>query len=186
MAEELGRRSVRPALRALSIRKSEVALGRFHLIPRASIPTFRALAEKYEKLDSIDKKGRASEHYVVQMLVNILCKLRMDGLTGEDAEKFKAMRCRKVKPATANRDERSHMMSKALGWKYLARNPFKGIKPLEVAARGERTLEFDEEPRLLAACDRVRSRLLRPAILLALNTGMRRASFCHCNGRSWR
>jgi hypothetical protein len=34
------------ALRALSIRKSEIALGRFHLIPRASIPTFTALTEK--------------------------------------------------------------------------------------------------------------------------------------------
>jgi integrase len=77
------------------------------------------------------------------------------------------------------------MMFKALEWKYLARNPFKGIKPLEVPARGERTLELDEEPRLLAACDRVRSRLLRPAMRLALNAGMRRASFCHGNGRSW-
>ena len=164
------------ALRALSVRKAEVALGKFNLIPRASIPTFKALAEKYKNLVSIHKKSCTGEHYVIQMLVGIFGKLRIDGLTMEDAEKFKAIRCRQVKPATVNREMTvlKHMMSKALEWKYLARNPFKGIKPLKVPDRVERTLELDEEPRLLVACDRVRSRILRQVVLLALNTGMRR------------
>lgn len=34
--------------------------------------------------------------------------------------------------------------------------------------------ELDEEVHLLATCDRVRSRFLRPVVILALNTGMRR------------
>jgi len=38
----------------------------------------------------------------------------------------------------------------------------------------ERVLLADEEIKLLAACDRVRSRLLRPLVVLALDPGMRR------------
>ena len=37
-----------------------------------------------------------------------------------------------------------------------------------------RILSGDEEIKLLAACERVRSRFLRPLVVLALNTGMRR------------
>jgi hypothetical protein len=42
--------------------------------------------------------------------------MRIDGLTREDAEKFKAMPCRKVKPATVNGEMYvlKRLMSKAL------------------------------------------------------------------------
>jgi integrase len=164
------------ALRALSVRKAEVALGKFNLVPRASIPTFKILSDRYEDLVSIHKKGRAVEHYVIQMLVHIFGKRRISDLTAEDAERFQAIRSRQVKPATVNREMTvlKHMMSKALAWKLVATNPFRGIRSLKVPRRLERILELDEETRLLAACDRVRSRFLRTVVLLALNTGMRR------------
>lgn len=56
----------------------------------------------------------------------------------------------------------------------IADNPFRGVRNLEVPKRVERVLSADEEVKLLAACDRVRSRSLRPLVVLALNTGMRR------------
>jgi len=54
------------------------------------------------------------------------------------------------------------------------REPISGVRNLNVPKHIERVLGQDEEVKLLAACDRVRSRLLRPLVVLALNTGMRR------------
>jgi integrase len=67
-----------------------------------------------------------------------------------------------------------HIMSKAVEWKFITNNPFRGIRNLNAPKRAEHVLGQDEEIKLLAACDRVRTRLLRPLVVLALNTGMRR------------
>jgi integrase len=53
-------------------------------------------------------------------------------------------------------------------------NPFRGVRTLEVLKHVERVLTPDEEMKLLAACERVRARFLRPLIVLALNSGMLR------------
>jgi integrase len=86
------------------------------------------------------------------------------------------MRSREVKPATVNRELTvlRHMMSKAVKWELIDKNPSNGVKALPVPQSLERILDIDEESRLLAACDQIRSKVLRPAIILALNTGMRR------------
>jgi len=89
---------------------------------------------------------------------------------------YKTIRAREVKPATVNREMTllKHMLAKAVEWKLLSANPFRGVRSLHVPMRMERILELDEEVRLLVACDCVRSRYLRPVLVLALNTGMRR------------
>jgi integrase len=48
------------------------------------------------------------------------------------------------------------------------------VKLLRVPKRAERVLTKDEEVRLLAACDQVRTPNLRPGVSIALNTGMRK------------
>jgi len=45
------------ALRALLIRKAEIALGRFGLIPKADVPTFEMFADRYLELVSYHKRG---------------------------------------------------------------------------------------------------------------------------------
>ena len=97
-------------------------------------------------------------------------------LTAEDAERFKAIRSRTVKPATVNRELTvlKHILSKAVEWKVVQMHPFRGVRCLSVPRQSERILEPDEEARLVAACKCVRSRSLRQLVVLALNTGMRR------------
>jgi integrase len=164
------------ASRALSVREAEIALGKFNLQPRANIPTFAIFAERYESVVSVHKRGRAVERYYIQMFVAVFGNKKISEITTEEVEGFKSYRSRHVKPATVNRELTllKHMFTKAVEWKRLLANPLRGVRSLNVPARVERILELGEEIRLLAACDCVRSRLLRPVVILALNTGMRR------------
>jgi integrase len=110
------------------------------------------------------------------MLVEVFGKRRISDLTAIDAETYKTNRARKVRPASVNREMTvlKHMFSKAVEWRLLPTNPFRGVRSLRVPSRIERILGVDEESRLLAACTSVRSRFLRSVLVLALNTGMRR------------
>jgi integrase len=68
-----------------------------------------------------------------------------------------------------------HILVKGVEWKVIADNPFRGLRNLKVLKNVERVLAPDEEVKLLAACEGVRARYLRPVVVLALNTGMRRS-----------
>jgi integrase len=66
------------------------------------------------------------------------------------------------------------VLAKAVEWEMIADNPFRGVHNLRVATRLDRVLTAEEETRLLTACDQVRSHFLKPAIILAIHTGLRR------------
>lgn len=164
------------AIQALSVRESEIAQGKFKLLPKRGALTFECLTEKYLNLVSVHKRGHHVEQYIIKTLNAFFGRLRVFNLTAEDAEKYKALRSKSVKPATINRELTlaKHILTKGVEWKDIADNPFRGIRNLEVLKHVERVLTADEEMKLLAACDCVRARYLRPVLLLALNTGMRR------------
>jgi|HubBroStandDraft_6_1064221.scaffolds.fasta_scaffold19728_2 integrase len=164
------------AVRARSVREGEILQGRFNIVPKRGAPTFEILADKYSSLVSIHKRGHHVERYIIKTLKAHLGKYRISDVTVEDAEKYKTKRSQSVRPATVNRELTlaKHMLAKAVKWEMIADNPFRGVRNLEVPKRDERVLSADEEVKLLAACDRVRTRLLLPLVVLALNTGMRR------------
>jgi integrase len=164
------------AVQALSVRKSEIAQGKFKLLPKRGALTFEGLTEKYLDLVSVHKRGHHVEQYIVKTLTAFFGKSRVFNLTAEDAEKYKAFRSQSVKPATINRELTlaKHILVKGVEWKVIADNPFRGVRNLRVLKHVERVLSADEEVKLLAACEGVRARFLRPVVLLALNTGMRR------------
>jgi integrase len=164
------------AVRARSVREGEILQGRFKIVPKRGAPMFEILADKYSSLVSIHKRGHHVERFIIKTLKAYFGKYRVSDLTVEDAEKYKTKRSLSVRPATVNRGltVAKHMLAKAVEWKMITENPFRGVRNLDVPKRAERVLSADEEVKLLAACDRVRARHLRPLVVLALNTGLRR------------
>jgi integrase len=164
------------AVRARSVREGEILQGRFKIVPKRSAPTFESLADKYSDQISVHKRGHHVERYIIKELKVYFGTYRVSDLTLEDAEKYKTKRSQSVRPATVNRGLTlaKHILAKAVEWQMIADNPFRGVRNLEVPKRNERVLSADEEIKLLAACDQVRSRVLRPLVVLALHSGMRR------------
>jgi integrase len=68
-----------------------------------------------------------------------------------------------------------HMIKRAVRWEYLERDPVENWPfSKEAVFRRSRFLSEDEIARLLSACEESRSPYLKPFVLVALNTGMRR------------
>jgi integrase len=164
------------ARQALSIRLAEIAQGKFKIITKRGAMTFNGLADKYRELISVHKRGHHVEKYILKTLKASFGDLRVFDLSAEDAERFKAVRSKSVKPATVNREltVAKHMLTKAVEWEFIQDNPFRRVRPLSVPKCVERVLDYEEEKKLLAACKQVRSRFLLPLVLLALHTGTRR------------
>ena len=78
-----------------------------------------------------------------------------------------------IQPATINRDLANfkHMLAKAVDWGILKDNPGRRVKPLRVKNVSLRYLTGDELQRFICAA----STYLRPIIVLAVNTGLRKS-----------
>lgn len=165
------------AEKALASRQTDIARGKFNFAPKSLGPLFGVFAEQYLNLVSIQKRCHNNERYVIRQLVRVFGKRRISELTAEDGEGFKTVRARYVKPATVNRELTvlKHMLRTAFKWELLPKNPFRDVQFLHVPKSIERILSTQEELKLLQACDRVRGQFLKPLVVLALQTGMRRS-----------
>jgi integrase len=99
-------------------------------------------------------------------------------LTSSDVATYRDERLRTVAPATIVRELNtiSHAIEIATReWGlWLPRNPVKLVRRPPVPRGRTRRFKQGEEESLLAACDRGRTPLLKPLIIIAIETGMRR------------
>jgi integrase len=94
-------------------------------------------------------------------------------ITAQAIEYYRKERLKKVKPSTTNRElaRLKNMFKKAVEWGYLSRNPVNTVKFLPERNLRIRYLTKQEYNRLIAYL----TPDLRPLVIVAANTGMRRS-----------
>ena len=97
---------------------------------------------------------------------------RLDAVTGGLVQQYLAERRKEISPASTNRELSllKRLFNVAIEWGKAEFNPAAKIKKLREAGPRERILSEDEEAALMAEAHNH----LRPFLVLALNTGMRR------------
>lgn len=166
-----------------ALRKAQTLIveGRYLELKRRTKITLNAFAKRYlawcetEGQKTIEDKKRR-----IQIMVDYFGQdIRLSDLTVKDIEGYKAFRQstpgkrkKEIKPATVNRDLANfkHLLNKAVEWGLLAESPARTVKLLRVQNLSLRYLSSEELKELLKAA----SAYLKPIIILAVNTGMRR------------
>jgi integrase len=141
--------------------------------------TLGELLTRYSSQISPTKRSALTEQSRINaMLRRPIVHRTLAKLTSADIATYRDERLRDVVPATVVRELNtlSHAIEIALReWGlWLPRNPVKMVRRPTVPQGRKRRLEDGEEERLLAACDRGRTPLLKRLVILAIETGMRR------------
>jgi integrase len=141
--------------------------------------TIRELLTRYCAEVTPTKRGAVSERSRINSILRCPISHRtLAKLTSADIATYRDERLKSVAPATVVRELNtvSHAIeiaSREWGL-WLPRNPVKLVRRPPVPRGRTRRLKEGEEQRLLSACDRGRTPLLKPLIVLAIETAMRR------------
>ncbi len=154
-------------------RKAEMAEGRLLNVVKKEKIKFEDFAREYFNIHSKQhKKSWVTDAYHIKDFNEFFKGKYLYEITAKDIEYFKMERLKKVSPSTVNRQMGvlRGMLNKALAWGKLEANPMKSVQFLKEPQGRLRFLEREEIVKVLANCNKH----LRPVVVLALFTGMRR------------
>ncbi len=149
--------------------------------------TLRELLTRYCAEVTPGKRGAVSEASRINSILRCPMSHRtLAKLTSADVATYRDERLKSVAPATVVRELNtvSHAIEIATReWGlWLPRNPVKLVRRPQVPRGRTRRLKAGEEARLLAACDSGRTPLMKPLIILAIETAMRRRAVAILKG----
>ncbi len=135
---------------------------------------FAELASKYDTLVEI-QKGYRSKKTFIRQLVEEFGNLDVNDLNTMIVEQWQTRLLKVCAPATVNRKLAclKHMLTKAVDWNIATENTLKQVRKVKFSKENNRKLRFlsfDECQRLIDCC----LPHLKPIVITALNTGMRR------------
>lgn len=154
--------------------KKKLRLGQLDML-QAEIPTLNEIKDDYliYVRDVKKKRSWTRDAELLKPLAKKFGAKKLSDISTKDIEDFKLSRVKEVSPATVNRSLSvlRHLFNLAKRWKkFFGENPVSIAGLLEENNLIERILAPEEQERLIEAS----ISYLRPIIITALNTGMRR------------
>ncbi len=175
--KSLGRKGVLTktmARRILQRIEQKIELGRWDMV-EPSVPTLREFSEEYLEYQRNVRQKRSwrKDEAHLRRWNNVFGERKLSDITAKDIDDYKLKRSAEVKAATVNRELEvlRHLFYLAARWKKcLGTNPVSEAGLIPVHSYKERILTVEEEEALLASS----APHLKPIIITALNTGMRK------------
>lgn len=160
------------ARKALSIRRSEIAQGKFKIPAKTHAPRFEEFCVIYLEHARQKKRTWKDDEGALRKATPFFKGKLIDAITSWDIERYRSSRAETLTKATANRDLAlfRYMFNMAVKWGFLSKSPVAEVKKYKEDDRPMRVLSVEEEQALRKASPPH----LRTLIVAALNTGMRR------------
>ena len=170
------------AKKALSIRKAEIAQGRFDITKTEKAIMFENMIKQYLEFSKSNKKPNSYERDITssKQLIRFFKGKSLHQITSWQVEKYKATRqnektqYRRIpSKATINRELAmlKHMFNKAVEWNMTSNNQILKVKLFPERPQQLRVISGDEFQKLYNAS----SDFLKPILMTAVHTGLRRS-----------
>ena len=163
------------ALKAENVFKTALLQGRLKEVERRKYIKLNELIAEYLRYSKVNKISYSNDEIYCNHFLSFIGNKGINEIEPNLIEKYKEHRKTNVSNATVNRELNSisKMFSIAVENEWLDENPCFKVKKLRVENKQERFLTEEEEARLLDACILDKA-YLRPIIICALHTGMRK------------
>jgi len=172
--ESTGSAIQKEAEAVLACRRKEIADEKMPDVKRANFK-FAELAKEYLKWAERQRSYKDKKLWIKQ-LIEVFGNLDLNDLNTMVIEQWQCERLKRNKPATVNRilATLKHMISKGVQWDIASENTLKQVRNAKLLEENNRRLRFlnvDECQTLISCC----AKHLRPIVITALNTGMRKS-----------
>jgi integrase len=166
------------------LRKIKTTIDSNSYVDPAKAPSFSDFSAIFMERHGQHKTSYARNDGMFQRLKDFFGHVRISKINSGHIESYRLMRLaqksradRTVSNVTVNRDVEvlRSMLGKAVRWGFIGRNPASEVEDYDEDNRRERFLSSDEIRSLLRATKQSESPILRPAVYLALQTGMRKS-----------
>jgi len=174
--ESSGYTKFREAEALLIKRRQEIKEGKQPELKRITNHNFNELAEEYLKWAERQRSFKSKRGFIGQLL-EVFKHLPLRRFSTRMIEQFQTERLQKGnRPATVNRLVATikHMFTKAVEWDFVEEETLKRIRRVKLLEENNRRLRFlskEECQALISASDKH----LKPIVITALNTGMRKS-----------
>jgi integrase len=181
--ESTGKTTFRDAQYVLACRRKEVTEGKFPETRRIKNHSFEELALIYDQWVQNQRSYKTSRKYVIKHLKEVFGTTALGTFTTRMVEQYQSERLKERKPATVNRTLAilKHMFTKAVEWEMVHEQVLVKVRRVKQLLENNRRLRFlsvEECQQLIHSCDPH----LRPIVIMAFNTGMRRGEIL---GLTW-